>query len=304
MPTSSKAIKLTLQLVCYISLISATKLQAQSWRPDWNYSYYQPYSYQNRMMPQYNPYSGYTQPYPAPANYYYQYPHQKPAPKNTDKPGKTAPDAKNRKSQFVKQLVPIIQKENKRLVTVRYRIINTFILLNRGYQLKPQDEQWLKTLAEKYKVKGDIMTDINSRVELLDKVDIIPVSLALAQAANESAWGQSRFSREANNLFGIWTFDKNKGLKPKDRDEEKKHFVRKFKHIDESIQYYMLTLNSHSAYRKMRSIRQQLRNNEQPITGEAMAKGLEKYSEKGTEYVELIQKLIHQNDWEQLDRNV
>jgi Bax protein len=153
-------------------------------------------------------------------------------------------------------------------------------------------------------VKGDPLVEAKSRRELLNKVDIIPVSLALAQAANESAWGRSRFSVEANNLFGIWTFDEKKGLKPKERDEDKKHFVRKFKHIDGSIQYYMLTLNSHPAYRKMRSIRQKLRESQSPITGEAMARGLEKYSEKGPEYVELIQNLIQQNGWELLDRNV
>jgi Bax protein len=313
MQESRKVFKIITQLGCLIGLLTSANSQAQSWRPDWNYSYYRPYPYQNRVAPMYNPYTGYIQPYPGTPNYYFPYPYQNPArqqqpvrteTKKLQKTKKTNPDIQVLKAKFVQQILPIIQQENRRLIKLRYRILNTFILLNRGYQLKPQDKDWLISLAKKYKVKGDPLTEIKSRVEILKKVDIIPVSLALAQAANESAWGQSRFSIEANNLFGIWTFNKKNGLKPKERDEGKKHLVRKFEHIDESIQYYMLTLNRHAAYRKMRNIRQQLRNSELPITGDAMAKGLEKYSEKGTEYVELIQNLIRQNDWDQLDRNV
>lgn len=312
MPESRKVYKIIIQLSCLIGLLTSTNLQAQSWRPDWSYSYYQPYPYHNQMVSRYNPYTGYIQPYPGTANYY-PYPNQnpskqyQPAHPETKKSKKTKqinPEIQARKAKFVLQILPIIQQENRRLVKLRYRILNTFILLNRGYQLRPQDKEWLESLAKKYNVKDDPLVEAKSRVELLKKVDIIPVSLALAQAANESAWGQSRFSLEANNLFGIWTFNKKKGLKPKERDEDKKHLVRKFEGIDESIQYYMLTLNSHAAYRKMRNIRQQLRNSESPITGEAMAKGLEKYSEKGTEYVELIKNLIRQNEWAQLDRNV
>jgi Bax protein len=305
-----KTFNIIIQLSCLISLLSSANLQAQSWRPDWNYSHYQAYPYQKQMAPQYSPYTGYIQPYSAPSNYYYPSPYQNPAQQNlpvrpesesAQKSKKSTPDIQTRKARFVQQLLPIIQQENKRLVKLRYRILNTFILLDRGYQLKPRDQQWLESLAKKYRVKGDPLSEVASRVELLKKVDVIPVSLALAQAANESAWGRSRFSVEANNLFGIWTFDKTKGLKPKQRDEDKKHLVRKFEHVGDSIQYYMLTLNSHRAYRKMRNIRQMLRNNESPITGTALAQGLNKYSSKGEEYVDLIQHLIQQNNWEQLD---
>jgi Bax protein len=312
MPESRIVVNIIIQLSGFVCLLTSASLQAQSWRPDWNYSYYPPVPYQNQMVPQYYPYTGYIQSYPMRPNYY-PYPYQNPAqpnhpslpePVKAKKAKNAKPGMGSRKAKFVKKILPIIQQENKRLVKVRYRILNILILLNRGYQLKPQDEEWLHSVAEKYKVKGDPLQEAKSREELLDKVDIIPVSLALAQAANESAWGKSRFSVEANNLFGIWTFDKKKGLKPMERDENKKHLVRKFEHIDESIQYYMLTLNSHPAYQKMRGIRQQLRDSESPITGLAMAKGLEKYSEKGKQYVESIQNLIRQNDWQQLDRNV
>lgn len=310
MPESCKTLRTISYITCLASLLMSSGLQAQSWRPDWNYSNYPNYPYANQRPQPYYPYTGYVQPYPVAPNYY-PYSYQQPAqPQSTTQSRagasitqKKKPPVSKRKVNFVNQIKPIIEQENKRLIKQRYRVLNTLILLNRGYQLKTQDAEWLESLSQKYKLKGDPMEDIYSRDELLDKVDIIPVSLALAQAANESAWGQSRFSREANNLFGIWTFDKNKGLKPKDRDEDKKHLVRKFDSVDESIQYYMLTLNSHPAYKKMRRIRKELRDNEQPITGKALASGLEKYSQKGTEYVELIKKLINQNGWQQLDYN-
>lgn len=312
MPENRIVLKIIAKLSCISCLLISVNAQAQSWRPDWNYSYYQPRPYPNpnQMPPQYNPYAGYYPPYPGAGNYY-PYPPYPPAqqPDTVDngkpqKPDKARPKLQTRKASFVQKILPAIQQENKRLVKLRYRMLNLFILINRGYQLKPQDSEWLKALANDYKVKGDPLQDPASRSELLEKVDIIPASLALAQAANESAWGRSRFSVEANNLFGIWTFDKKKGLIPKERDDDKTHLVRKFEHFDESIQYYMQTLNSHPAYRKMRSIRQQLRDSNQPITGEVMALGLEKYSSKGEEYVDLIQNLIRQNDWGQLDRSV
>jgi Bax protein len=281
--------------------------QAQSWRPDWNNSYYPPYPY--LMPPSYTPYTGYNPQY-APAPNYYPFSYQQPqiqqqgSASEKDKTQPESSNAESKKAKFVQRILPIVQKENQRLIRLRYQVINLVILLNRGYQLKPEDAKLMESLAKRYKLKDDPLQDPGSREELLNKIDIIPNSLALAQAANESAWGQSRFSREANNLFGIWTFDKRKGLKPRERDDDKNHLVRKFEHVDESIRYYMLTLNSHPAYRKMRKIRKQLRENNMPITGEALVSGLEKYSSLGNEYVQLIQNLIEQNKWAQLDTRV
>ena len=284
--------------VCLNSLLISNIAQAQSWRSDWNYSLFPPYPNANQHAQPYIPHAEFQPFYPMHPGHNSN-PLQKPA-KQSLPVSKTS----RRKLNFVSQIKPIIEQENKRLINQRYRLINILILLNRGYQLRAQDEEWLVSMSEKYKIKGNPLQDVQSREALLDKVDIIPVSLALAQAANESAWGQSRFSREANNLFGIWTYDRNKGLIPKHRDENKKHLVRKFDSMDESIQYYMQTLNSHPAYKKMRRIRKTLRIQQQPITGEALANGLEKYSEKGNIYVQLIKKLIEQNEWHELDRNV
>lgn len=167
--------------------------------------------------------------------------------------------------------------------------------------LSPSEQQQISKLASKYRVKGDPLVDVTARGEMLRKIDIIPSSLALAQAANESAWGESRFAQQANNLFGIWTYDQDKGLKPKRREEGKTHLVRIFDDFGESVRYYIYTLNSHPAYQELRQIRQQLRASKQIIDGRKLAAGLEKYSAKGQAYIELIQSLIEQNEWALLD---
>ena len=97
------------------------------------------------------------------------------------------------------------------------------------------DKSWLKKLAKKYRLSGDIIGDISLQQELLKRVDEIIPSMALAQAANESAWGTSRFSKQGNNLFGIWTYNSEIGIKPLKREPGKKHFVRKFKSFQESV---------------------------------------------------------------------
>jgi len=205
------------------------------------------------------------------------------------------------KKIFIENLLPYIDKENKRLKQLRKQVLTINQQLEAGITLSEKSKSWLKKIAKKYRVKGNPITKPQAREELLTKIDIIPSSLTLAQAANESAWGKSRFATEANNLFGIWTYDKSKGLKPKNRDSEKKHLVRIFDHYGESVSYYMHTLNSHPAYSKLREIRQQQRRNDMTLDGYEMADGLEKYSAKGDLYIKLIQQLILQNQWAQLD---
>lgn len=305
MPFRCKLFRISYLFIPVVYLVSLASLQAQTWGPHMN----QPPS-PDQSFPvsaNYYPFGGYQQPY-APMPGYYPYPAQNqpvqaPLAQN-DQRKKPKSKVQSRKANFVKQLLPIIQQENERLLALRHQVLQLLILLNRGYQLKQYDADWLNALGKKYQVKGDLLKESSSRAVLLNKVDIIPASLALAQAANESAWGQSRFTREANNIFGIWTYDSSKGVTPKRREQDKKHLIRKFKHIGESIQFYMHILNSHPAYRKLRKIRQELRDKNSVINGEALASGLEKYSAKGTRYVSLIQKLIRQNDWQQLDRKV
>lgn len=234
---------------------------------------------------------------------------------NTGKPqtgtsGKTGESSKavtlnkpvlsEKKQDFIQALLPHIEKENQRLTLLRNNVIH---LLSRHESdaLEANEKQRLARLAKKYRVTGDPLSSESARVELLAKIDIIPSSLALAQATNESAWGKSRFAVEANNLFGIWTYDETKGLVPKKREKGKKHLVRIFDDYADSVQYYMYTLNSNPAYKDLRQIRQALRNNNQPVDGHALAAGLTKYSAKGQEYIDLIRSLIRQNKWARLD---
>jgi Bax protein len=206
-----------------------------------------------------------------------------------------------KKHEFNSTLLPYIEEENRRLIALRKRVGAMFDKIERDRALSTSEQQEISKLASQYRVKGDPLVDVTAREEVLRKIDIIPSSLALAQAANESAWGESRFAQQANNLFGIWTYDKDKGLKPKRREEGKTHLVRIFDDFGESVRYYMYTLNSHPAYQELRQIRQQLRVSGQVIEGRKLAAGLEKYSAKGQVYIDLIQSLIEQNEWVLLD---
>jgi Bax protein len=206
-----------------------------------------------------------------------------------------------KKRTFITSLLPYIEDENRRLASLRKEVVGLLDRLESNKVIGPAEQRRLKRLAEEYRVKGDPLELDAARAELRRKIDIIPASLALAQAVNESAWGESRFSREAKNLFGIWTYDENKGLKPLRREPGKKHLVRIFDNVGESVRYYMHNLNSHPAYAALRDIRQQLRNTNSDIDGHQLAAGLEKYSARGQVYIALIRDLIDQNEWALLD---
>jgi len=219
----------------------------------------------------------------------------------TDQTVKSDSMSAGKKHEFISTLLPYIEEENRRLIALRKSVGAMFDKIERDRALSTSEQQQISKLASKYRVKGDPLVDVTARGEMLRKIDIIPSSLALAQAANESAWGESRFAQQANNLFGIWTYDQDKGLKPKRREEGKTHLVRIFDDFGESVRYYMYTLNSHPAYQELRQIRQQLRVSNQVIEGRKLAAGLEKYSAKGRVYIDLIQSLIEQNEWALLD---
>lgn len=236
------------------------------------------------------------EPVPVPATV------QTPKTKTTKSHLETEKAASDHKLEFIEKLLPVIQKQNTEILKRRNWLFAVFNDIENGLILSDEDQALLTRLQKSYRVSESPLTSAKARNELLEKVDIIPASLTLAQAANESAWGRSRFAREANNLFGIWTYDESQGLKPKNREKGKKHFVRKFDSIEESISYYMQMLNSHPAYAEMRKIRAELRHTQQPIRGHALAAGLEKYSAKGDKYIVLIRQLITQNDWHTYDR--
>lgn len=137
--------------------------------------------------------------------------------------------------------------------------------------------------------------------ELLKRINTVPSSLALAQSANESAWGTSRFAQEGNNYFGQWCFQPGCGLVPKSRTAGKTHEVEKFSSAADSVKAYIDNLNRNSAYEKLRSLRAQRAEKNGSFSGTELAPGLLKYSERGKEYVLEIQSMIRINKLEQYD---
>lgn len=200
-----------------------------------------------------------------------------------------------RKKAFFDKVVPLIHRANKEILDERERMLPLLTYIDEGKTLSAEDQVWLKALAKRYRVKKDPLTDSSARAALRIKVDMVPVDLAVAQAANESGWGESRFAKEANNLFGVWTYDKSKGLAPLARDEGLTHMIRKYDTLQASIQHYLNLLNSHPAYIEMRSMRTEMRNGGRELDGYRLAEGLVNYSSKGEEYVKIIQAMISGN---------
>jgi Bax protein len=210
-------------------------------------------------------------------------------------------DVDRRKRMFLGMLLPLALLENERIAQQRTTLIRTLADFDRAGHLGDERAAWLKDLAREYRVKADPLRKPEARERLLRRVDVVPVSLTLAQAATESAWGRSRFAREANNLFGIWTYDESEGIVPKRRAAGKKHLIRKFDTFRDSVAYYLHTLNTHPAYAKLRGIRAGLRQAEREPTGTELAEGLEKYSGIGKKYVGIVQTIIETNALAQLE---
>jgi Bax protein len=204
-------------------------------------------------------------------------------------------DVRTKKQMFFSYMLPKIRQANDKILANRRLLMMIRDDLAIGDALDEDDIQFISSLKARYKVKQK--TSLRSTVDdLLIRVDVVPESLVLAQAANESGWGTSRFARQANNLFGVWCFSKGCGLTPKNRDEGLNHEVAKYKSVQEGIMAYVHTINTNPAYIDLRHIRATTRSEEQPFSGHALAEGLLKYSSRGIDYVREIQQLIRVND--------
>ncbi|RBP81727.1 flagellar biosynthesis protein FlgJ [Marinomonas rhizomae] len=201
-------------------------------------------------------------------------------------------DVKERKKSFFNYLTPFINEKNSLILKDRERL-NALLTSNKKLSIK--NKKWISTLRQNHKLKTLESYSKNDIKTLLNRLDIIPASLVLAQAANESAWGTSRFATQGNNYFGQWCFRKGCGLVPESRNEDADHEVRKFNDARESVFAYIDNLNTNAAYKKLRASRAQLRRNKEIITGIALAHGLEHYSERGQAYIEEIESLINYN---------
>ena len=202
---------------------------------------------------------------------------------------------KKRKALFLKVVLPLILKVNYDILDRRKKLINIYSDYNKLGKISDSSKAWLLAMEKKYKVKRG-----NAR-ELLRRMDLVPPSLALAQAAEESGWGTSRFVMEGNALFGQWTLNSSGGMIPNQRDPLKKHKVKKFSTLIEGVRAYALNLNTHGAYRVFRLKREKARKASSVMAGIKLSKYLKAYSERGSDYIRTIQKIIRTNRLGQLD---
>ena len=156
------------------------------------------------------------------------------------------------------------------------------------------EKKWLNTKFKQYGVPSKDLSTLKVRM------DEVPVSLAIAQAAKETGWGTSRFAQEGNALFGQWTWSGN-GLKPKGANEDQTHKVMTFKVLQASVRAYQRNLNTHSSYANFRAARAELRDEKKPLDSLELSEFLDKYAETGREYVEILQKIIKQNRLQDFD---
>ena len=201
-------------------------------------------------------------------------------------------DVARKKSLFFRSLLPIVLVENHNISLQRRHVLE---LMAVGHdQLNIEELAWLESVAAWYRIP---FTEIDEEFwnSLLMRIDRIPAPLVLAQAANESAWGTSRFALQGNNLFGLWTFDETKGIIPAGRKLGERHAVQVFDSLRDSVREYMRNLNTHRAYHSLRAARAEYRRLGEPLQADKLAQGLLPYSERGEAYVKEIRSMIKGN---------
>ena len=197
---------------------------------------------------------------------------------------------KKRKNLFISIVLPLILDENSQIRSDRKKL---FSILNKNNNSNAE-KKWLEMKFKQYGVKNkDLLT-------LKVRMDEIPVSLAIAQAAKETGWGTSRFALEGNALFGQWTFS-GEGLKPKAADSDQTHKVMKFQILQASVKAYQRNLNTHSSYKKFRKLRAEARDNDEKLDSLILADCLDLYAATGKEYTKILKKIINQNSLKDFD---
>ena len=199
-------------------------------------------------------------------------------------------DAKKRKDFFIQIILPLVINENDSIKLDRMKL---FSILNKNKNTKAEKE-WLNV---KFKQYGVVNKDLST---LKVRMDEVPVSMAIAQAAKETGWGTSRFAQEGNALFGQWTWS-GEGIKPADAEDDSTHKVMRFKVLQASVKAYQRNLNTHSSYKDFRSARAELRDEGKKLDSLILSEYLDKYAETGKEYVKILQKIIRQNNLTDFD---
>ena len=195
-----------------------------------------------------------------------------------------------KKNLFIKIILPLILDENNRIKLDRRKL---FSILNKNKNTN-SEKKWLNL---KFKQYGVVKNDLST---LKIRMDEIPVSLAIAQAAKETGWGTSRFAIEGNALFGQWTWS-GEGIKPAAADNDTSHKIMKFKILKSSVRAYQRNLNTHSSYKEFRMARAELRDNKMKLDSLILANYIDKYAETGKEYVKILKQIIKQNNLKDFD---
>jgi Bax protein len=199
-------------------------------------------------------------------------------------------NTKKRKDFFIQIILPLVIDENNSIKLDRMKL---FSVLNKSKNTKTEQE-WLNM---KFKQYGVVNKDLST---LKVRMDEVPVSMAIAQAAKETGWGTSRFAQEGNALFGQWTWNGD-GIKPSDAEDDSTHKVMRFKVLQASVKAYQRNLNTHSSYKDFRSARAELRDEGKKLDSMILSEYLDKYAETGKEYVKTLQQIIRQNNLTDFD---
>ena len=199
-------------------------------------------------------------------------------------------NTKKRKELFIQIILPLVIDENNSIKLDRMKL---FSILNKSKNTKTE-QIWLNMKFKQYGV-------VNKDLSILKiRMDEIPVSMAIAQAAKETGWGTSRFAQEGNALFGQWTWNGD-GIKPSGAEDDSTHKVMRFKVLQASVKAYQRNLNTHSSYKGFRSARAELRDKRKKLDSMILTEYLDKYAETGKEYVKILQQIIRQNDLTDFD---
>ncbi len=200
-----------------------------------------------------------------------------------------------RKRVFIKAILPVVLRVNEDILAAREKLRELRGILDSGMSLGDDQRKWLYEMANRYE------TNPYDWDAFMARVDIIPPSLAIAQAAEESGWGTSRFAREGNALFGQYTFAAANGMLPEERASGRQHLIRAYSSLVDGVRSYMHNLNYHRAYGEFRNARKWLRDRSKPIDGDKLAGELLRYSERGAKYVKTIRTIMRANNLAPLD---
>ena len=196
---------------------------------------------------------------------------------------------KKKKETFLKILLPLIVAENEKIEKDK-----NFLMKILKENNKPENKKWINKKYRDYKVSKK---DIN---QLILKMDVIPISIALAQAAKESGWGTSRFALEGNAIFGQWTW-KGDGIEPLEKSSNQNHKILKFPLLRASVKAYITNLNTHNGYKDFRIKRFELRKQNKPLVGKELIDELDNYAQTGKEYTKVLRQIIEQNDLDEFE---